>query len=258
MVAALAQLHDNVEETCLAFLLARGTVDGINVLFKQHTVPLALHVGHADVEVDLLLGEERVLDIGLDTTQEEGAEDLVELLDNGIRFIAVLGLEPFVKVFARGEDVGKDKVEQSPELVEVVLQRCTGDQEASATGKGTDDLGEKRVDILDTVGLVNGNVLPAELFQRRLFTQTHFVRRDEDVKLLGKNLVRNELGTLLLGALEDEHTEAGHPFLDLTRPVVQCRLGDNDEVGAGRAAVELEVAQEGDGLQCLSEALGVS
>jgi hypothetical protein len=41
-----------------------------------------------------------VLDVRLDTSEQEGTEDLVQLLDDGVRVRLVLGLEPGVKVLA--------------------------------------------------------------------------------------------------------------------------------------------------------------
>jgi len=63
---------------------------------------------------------------------------------------------------------------------------------------------------------------------------------------------------LLLGALEDDDAEAGDPAVYLARPVVERRLGDDDEVRAVRAADELEVAEERDRLERLAETLRAS
>ena len=62
--------------------------------------------------------------------------------------------------------------------------------------------------------------------------------------------------TVLLGALQDNGAETRHPLIHLSRPVLQCRLGHNDQMRARDALVELEVAEEGDGLERLAEALG--
>ena len=58
---------------------------------------------------------------------------------------------------------------------------------------------------------------------------------------------------LLLGALQREDLEAWHPFVEFASPVVECRLGHDNEVAAGRVAVVLQVAKERDGLQCFAE-----
>ena len=81
--------------------MRRRTVDGVNVLLEDALVPLALHVGHADVDVDLLLGQKRVLDVRLDAPEEEGPEDLVQLLDNLVLVAVAAAGEPGVKVLGR-------------------------------------------------------------------------------------------------------------------------------------------------------------
>ena len=102
------------------------TVDRIDILLQNHLVPLALQRGHADVDVDLLLGEQALLDVGLDATQKEGTKHGVELLDDRVgrrlllrrqlvgnfslgRERGRLSLEPGVKVGHVGEDVGKEE-----------------------------------------------------------------------------------------------------------------------------------------------------
>ena len=53
------------------------TIDRIDVFLQQHPVPLPLHVGHADVEVDFLLREERVFHIRLNTPQQKRSQHFV-------------------------------------------------------------------------------------------------------------------------------------------------------------------------------------
>lgn len=120
MVAALAELHDNVEEPRLALLLAARTVNGVDVLLKDHPVPFALHLCHANIDVDLLLGQKRMLDIGLNAAEEEGPEDLVQLLDNSVLVVVAPAGEPSVKVLTGGEDIwgeggGGVKIKRSAE-----------------------------------------------------------------------------------------------------------------------------------------------
>ena len=48
-------LHDDVHQPRLALLLARQTVNSIDILLQHAPVPLALEVGKADIDVDFLL-----------------------------------------------------------------------------------------------------------------------------------------------------------------------------------------------------------
>ena len=67
MVGALSQLHQDVLQSHL--LNFASSVDNIDVFHENFGVELALHLGKANVQVDLLLWQERLLDVGLQTTQ---------------------------------------------------------------------------------------------------------------------------------------------------------------------------------------------
>lgn len=98
MVTTFSELHNNVQQPRFALLLTSHTVDGIDILLQKTLVPLPLHLSHTDIKVNLLLWQERVLDIGFDSSKQERSEDFVELLDNGVGIGFVLGLEPGIKV----------------------------------------------------------------------------------------------------------------------------------------------------------------
>lgn len=139
MVATLSKLHDYVEQASLAFLSSNHAIDGVDVFLQQGPVPLALHLGHANVDVDLLLGKQTLLDIRLDSSKEERSQDLVQLLDNGVLFCVVilggrlrlsirsvgfvdglsprLASKPCVEVGHVREDVWQQEVEKRPEFV---------------------------------------------------------------------------------------------------------------------------------------------
>eukprot|EP00955_Chlamydomonas_euryale_P098398 365142-Chlamydomonas_euryale.AAC.8 len=74
MVAALAQLHDHVEQ-----LGAVGaSLQRLHVLLQQARVPLALHLRHANLKDRLLLRREALLHVALHAAQQKGAQDLRE------------------------------------------------------------------------------------------------------------------------------------------------------------------------------------
>lgn len=55
MTGNLTQLHDHVHEPRLTLLLPSQSVHSVDILLQDRTVPLALHIGQADVNIDLLL-----------------------------------------------------------------------------------------------------------------------------------------------------------------------------------------------------------
>lgn len=85
-------------------------------------------------------------------------------------------------------------LEKSPKLVKVVLERGTSDEETGTRVEDTDDLGEHRVDVLDAVSLVDEDVLPRKLLERRLLAQAELVGGDENVEVLRKDRLGDDLG----------------------------------------------------------------
>ena len=69
---------------------------------------------------------------------------------------------------------------------------------------------------------INHNILPRELLERGLFSQAHFIRCNEHVKGLGENALVNERVAFLFRALQRYDTEARHPFVEFSYPVVEC------------------------------------
>lgn len=88
----------------------------------------------------------------------------------------------------------KNEIKKSPELMKIVLQGGTGDQETAPADKVSNDLTQKRVDVLNAMGFVDNDVLPTELAERRLFSNAHFVRGDQDIKVLWQNAGCDKLG----------------------------------------------------------------
>jgi hypothetical protein len=87
----------------------------------------------------------------------------------------------------------QEEVEQRPELVQVVLERSAGDEEAVARVEKADDLGEDGVDVLDAMRLVDDDVLPRQFLERRLLALADLVGGDADVKVLGEDPIGDEL-----------------------------------------------------------------
>lgn len=102
---------------------ALPTIHSVDVFFEQRTVPLALHLCHAHIDVDFSLWEKALLDVGLDATQEERSKHFVKLLNDLVAIVVPFAarFEPLVKVFAAAENVRQEEVEQSPELLQIVL-----------------------------------------------------------------------------------------------------------------------------------------
>mmetsp|Transcript_34075 Transcript_34075/g.73803 ORF Transcript_34075/g.73803 Transcript_34075/m.73803 type:complete len:464 (-) Transcript_34075:575-1966(-) len=117
VVAALPELHDDVEEPAPL----SSSVDGVNVLLHQVLVPLELHLRHTDLEDGLLLGRQALLNLRLHPPQQERPQKLVQLHDGLVLLALAVDLEPLVELLGGREHVRQQKVQERPQLVQVVL-----------------------------------------------------------------------------------------------------------------------------------------
>jgi hypothetical protein len=186
----------------------------------------------------------------------------VESLDNhlALRLVVitrarVVLMKEALEIRVVHKDLGANEVEEREELLQAVLQRRARDEQAPAARERAHDLREDAVRVLDAVRLVNDDVLERELLERALLDQAELVRGHDDLERLREQPLRDDLRTFLLRALQDDDVDVRCPVLELALPVLQCALGDDDDVRAGDASVVLEVGEEGDRLERLAEAL---
>lgn len=86
------KLHDDILQSRLSLLLSTQAIHGVDILLENHLVPLPLQRSHSDVNVDLLFREKTLFDVGLDSSEEEGSENSVQLLDDRVgRFLLGFG-----------------------------------------------------------------------------------------------------------------------------------------------------------------------
>jgi len=130
----------------------------------------------------------------------------------------------------------------------------TGDQQAVRRVQLLDHLEEDGLLVLDAVRLVDDDVLPFERGEHRLLLDDHLVRRHAHVERPFLHHGRLLRDAVVLGAVEFDGPDHGAPLPKLVDPVVQRRLGHDDEVGPRDAAELVQVAEEGDGLQGFAEA----
>mmetsp|Transcript_13247 Transcript_13247/g.35347 ORF Transcript_13247/g.35347 Transcript_13247/m.35347 type:complete len:371 (-) Transcript_13247:1139-2251(-) len=126
VVAALAQLHEDVVQ-------ADPTRGGHELPVEDLNVLVPLHLRGVAVEHVLELGRDRQVHVCLETPQQEGLEDEVELghhlalllLLQDLGLATVVGhvkVEPLLEALEIVEDVRQEEVEQAPQFREIVLQ----------------------------------------------------------------------------------------------------------------------------------------
>mmetsp|Transcript_59635 Transcript_59635/g.158717 ORF Transcript_59635/g.158717 Transcript_59635/m.158717 type:complete len:424 (-) Transcript_59635:1733-3004(-) len=248
VVGALAQLHNDVQK---ARSFASLAVDGVNVLLENVAVELALHARHGDVHVDLRLGRQALLHVRLQPTQQERPQDAVELRRHLLRLLRAL--EEGVELVRVGELVGQKEVEQRPQLVQVVLQRGTGEQQARVRLELAHHRGQLGVLVLDAVRLIDDEVAPVELLEVRLLAAHDLERRHHHVELVRLDLLLELLLALLLGAAHVHHAVVRQPLLELLHPVGHGGLRRENHVRAPGVLELGQVADHGDCLDSLAQ-----
>ena len=150
----------------------------------------------------------------------QGLHDLLVLLFHSVGVLLVLMQEAF-QIRVIREYFGTNEVQQSEQLLQVVLQRSSSNQQSATGREGSDDLGEYGVDVLDTMCLVNGDIFKREFLERGLLDQTQLVSCDADLKVLWEESVCNDVRALLFPAAKESHIEVRGPFLELSRPILE-------------------------------------
>mgnify|MGYP001124650259 CR=1 FL=1 len=162
--------------------------------------------------MDLNLWWQALLHFLLDSSEQEWLQDAMQLLDDLLVPLLLLlichvflalalaaKVEPLVEVVAGRENLRQQKIQQGPELVEVVLQRGTGEQEPIPAIELAEALGDLTVFIFELVGLVDNDVLPFEL-EKLIHAGPHtFESRQTDIELAGLELVFEYVLSLSLG-----------------------------------------------------------
>lgn len=230
VVADLLESHEDVHHTSgfVVLLLAVLVPDDL-------VVKVLLAPAHAAADDGLgLLGQLR-LDILLHPAQEEGPQHSVQLLQDLLTDREVLlqrllegDVEPLVEVVEGVEDLGHEKVKQRPQLGQVVLQGCAGEQQPAVGLEVEQDLPALRLEVLNVLSLVQDHVVPFLASEYRVVGHSDLVAGNADMETVE---FRPALPLLLalFGRPEVGHDLEGRtPALELDLPVHQNGRGDYD------------------------------
>mmetsp|Transcript_21111 Transcript_21111/g.66715 ORF Transcript_21111/g.66715 Transcript_21111/m.66715 type:complete len:227 (-) Transcript_21111:328-1008(-) len=164
--------------------------------------------------------------------------------------------EPRLEVHHARKHVREEVVQQSPELVEAVLYRRTGEQQAHAAPQLGHGPVQHGLRVLQAVTLVNDNDLPLVLGQPVVSVHLLVVRDADGRQTLCSVAPQNgQLGLAVLHvASEDVDAEARCEPLKLGLPVREGRLRRHHEMRPWIGLALLQVQQERDGLDGLAQA----
>lgn len=181
-------------------------------------------------------------------------------------------VEPFVERLDGAKDLGKYKVEEGPQLGEVVLrmaasvcaentnapthlERCSGENKTVARGVVRRESNRQfTLRVLHAMSLVDDHVHPLDFGEERSVLDDVFVRREEDLEVALSNLPLRLL-PLRWRTFVRDHLDRGRPLFKLHDPVGHRREGDDDEEGAVLLLRFDEERDEGDGLDRFPESL---
>ena len=103
--------------------------------------------------------------------------------------------------------------------------------------------------------LINDDILETELLEYTFLDQANFVARDADLEVLRQKAACDNFRALFLGAREKGNVEVRSPLPEFTRPVLQRRFWNDDEMKARDRALVLKVSEEGYSLEGFAKAL---
>ena len=164
VIAHLPELHQTVHD---AHEVARRQ-DVLRLgLGDVLLVELALALGQAALDDVLVLPGELLLDVFLQTAQQEWPQDGMEAGDDGL---VVLGRaldharqrvgEPVLELRVGCEHLRHQEMHQRPQLHQIVLKGRARDQQPPLRVEVEEGLPPLRLPVLDHVGLVEDEVLP--------------------------------------------------------------------------------------------------
>jgi hypothetical protein len=148
------------------------------------------------------------------------------------------------------------KVQEGPELVQVVLEGRPGQKELVLAVNVSRCLGDERVVPLDLVSLVQYQVVEVLALEQasHVLGQQHLVAGDDHVV---RQTIRLEQAALLLpnhlvGGVQAQKAKAWRPLFELGAPRRQYGERAHHQARSGHPFRLLQIAEERDGLQRLA------
>jgi hypothetical protein len=179
MVAALAQLHDDVEQRRRVGRLG-ALLEEREVALENRAVVLLLLARQLDENDRLLLATDVLVDVVLHAAQHQRAQHFVQRGDL-VRVAQVA--ERRQKLALAREALAVEQTEQRPELGGVVLQRRAGEQQQVVVREAAHRLERLAGVVLEAMRLVDRAVLPRKLRQAALVGEQHLVGGDQHLEL---------------------------------------------------------------------------
>mmetsp|Transcript_1341 Transcript_1341/g.4128 ORF Transcript_1341/g.4128 Transcript_1341/m.4128 type:complete len:347 (+) Transcript_1341:2241-3281(+) len=264
VVAALLQLHDRVHER--GARAVHALVQLVKVARQYPAVVAPLHRRHAHAQDALRLRRQALLHVLLEAAQQQWLQLGVQLADLLLALQVIVALQ---KVLHRAEAVRHQKGEQTPQLLESVLERCARDQEAVGRVKAAQRLVQRAVHVLEAVRLVHGQVVPAQSTEHAAVPQQDLVGGDQHVHARRHaSHAAAQQRAVVLAAVEfvlahhraalrvprvHHRVESRRPPVKLLLPLRHGRERNHHQEGTLQVVLVKQVAEQGHGLDRLAQ-----
>jgi len=165
-------------------------------LLQKLSINGFLCLGDTNIDVHLNLGQEVLFYFSLYSSKHKRSKNFVQLLNHlgiflfflflrqtGISFAAEI--KPFVKILRWTKNVWKKEVQETPKLMDVVLEWSTSQQEPILWIKLSNSLWCLTIFIFNFMSFINYNIFPIELHQWSHTNSDSFKSCNTYIKLPG-------------------------------------------------------------------------
>lgn len=165
-------------------------------LFQKLSINGFLCLSDTNIDVHLDLWQEVLFHFSLYSSKHKGSKNFMQLLNHLIIFlffffVRQIGIslaseiKPFVKVLSWTKNVREKEVEETPELMDVVLQWSTSQQKSIFWIKLSNSLWCLTIFIFNFMSFINYNIFPIELHQWSHTNSDSFKSSNTYIKLPG-------------------------------------------------------------------------
>jgi len=151
------------------------------------------------------------------------------LLGDLVRMRVLVDLKERVEVIRGVKELGHQKVEQRPELCQIVLQWSASQQQSEFSAEFSQNLREDALLVLYALGLVQDQELVIETQEFMLLTHHSFVCRQQNIEIASSKILYYSFA-FFLGSIKCEETRRREPLFDLLAPLAERHLWHHDDV----------------------------
>lgn len=144
-------------------------------------------------------------------------------------------------------------MQERPQFTNVILQRCSSQQQTMFSVKIEQNLPPLRLKIFDMLCFIQDHIVPLFSFEHFLVLQSDFIWCDAYLKRVHATPARSFLSTFSSWTIVSENFKGRTPLLELNFPVYYNACWNDYKVRAPNSFLAGHLSQYGDGLDCLAQ-----